>query len=197
MTDDDAWDVVNDVRAATFVLATSHGLESAFAPVTVSEDRSRLAFHLARANPWWREASPGHEVLAFFVAASTYVSPLQYPSRTENPHVVPTWNYVMVQIRGTLRIHDDESWKLSQVRGLTQDFERQNDPPWRVDDMDDAYRAAQLSAIVGLELDILSVEGKAKLSQNRPEVDRRAVQSHLATGTPPQQIVADRMNRLR
>ncbi len=124
--DDDSWGLVAEVGAATLVLATSNGLESAFAPVIVSEDRRKLYSHLARANAWWRAVTPDAEVLALFVAASAYVSPLNYPSRHEAPDVVPTWNYVMVQVRGRVRIHDDAHWKLEQVRALTHHFERRS-----------------------------------------------------------------------
>ena len=68
----------------------------------VSEDRRTLTSHLAKANPWWRSASDGIEVLGLFVAASAYVSPTYYPSRFENPGVVPTWNYVAAEVRGRL-----------------------------------------------------------------------------------------------
>jgi transcriptional regulator len=193
MSDDDTWGIVSDVGAATLVLSATNGLESAFAPVIVSEDRQKLYSHLARANSWWRAVTPGAEVLALFVAASAYVSPLNYPSRIENPNVVPTWNYVMVQVRGKVRIHDDAEWKLNQVRALTHQFEHDHDPEWLVDDMDEEYRASQLKAIVGVEIDVVAIEGKAKLSQNRPDVDRLSVQSRFAQGTLAQRIVAERM----
>lgn len=191
--DDDAWDIVTDAGAATLVLATPDGLQSAFAPVLVSGDRLALYAHVARANPWWRAITPDVEVLALFVAASAYVSPLNYPSRIENPNVVPTWNYAMAQVRGKVRIRDDQEWKLDQVRNLTHQFERGHDPEWLVDDMDDEFRSSQLKAIVGLEIEVVSIEAKAKLSQNRPDVDRVSVQSNFARGTLAQQIVGARM----
>ena len=165
MSDDDTWGIVSDVGAATLVLSATNGLESAFAPVIVSEDRQKLYSHLARANSWWRAVTPGAEVLALFVAASAYVSPLNYPSRIENPNVVPTWNYVMVQVRGKVRIHDDAEWKLNQVRALTHQFEHDHDPEWLVDDMDEEYRASQLKAIVGVEIDV-DVDGEVLARSN-------------------------------
>ncbi len=191
--DDESWGLVAEVGAATLVLATSKGLESAFAPVIVSDDRRKLYSHLARANAWWRAVTPDAEVLALFVAASAYVSPLNYPSRHEDPRVVPTWNYVLVQVRGRVRIHDDAHWKLDQVRALTHHFERDHDPEWLVDDMDEEYRATQLKGIVGVEIDVVSIEGKAKLSQNRPDDDRLSVQARFARGTLAERNVAERM----
>jgi transcriptional regulator len=193
LSDDEAWGVVADVGAATLVRATAHGLESAFAPVVVSDDRRALYSHLAKANPWWRDVESGSEVLALFHAASAYVSPLNYPSRVENPDVVPTWNYLLVQVRGRVHVHEESEWKLHQVRELTHHFEVDHDPEWRVDDMDAEYRSSQLTAIVGLEIEVVAIEGKAKLSQNRPEIDRVNVQAAFSHGTLAQRIVADKM----
>ena len=196
MSDDAAWDVIKEVGAGTLVLSALTGLESAYVPVIVSEDRQHLYSHLAKANHWWRDATTGDEVLALFVGASAYVSPLYYPSRSEKPNVVPTWNYVLVQVRGRVCIHDDAQWKLEQVRSLTAHFEAEHDPPWRVDDMNEDFRSHQISAIVGIEIEVVSIEGKGKLSQNRPPVDQRSVQSNLQHGSLAEQITADRMKRL-
>ena len=196
MSDDAAWDVIKEVGAGTLVHSAISGLESAYVPVIVSEDRQHLYSHLAKANHWWRHVTTGDEVLVLFVGASAYVSPLYYPSREENPNVVPTWNYVLVQVRGKVRIHEDAQWKLEQVRSLTAHFEAKNDPPWCVDDMNEDFRSHQISAIVGIEIEVLLVEGKGKLSQNRPSVDQRSVQSHLEHGSLAEQITANRMKRL-
>lgn len=196
MSNDEAWQIISEVGAGTLVISASTGLESAYAPVSVSADRQHLYSHLAKANHWWREIRTGDEVLALFVGASAYVSPLYYPSRAENPHVVPTWNYVLVQVRGRALIHDDADWKLEQVRSLTARFEDPHDPPWRVDDMDEDFRSRQISAIIGIEIEVLSVEAKGKLSQNRPLVDRASVEAHLAQGSLAEQITAARMKQL-
>jgi transcriptional regulator len=44
-----------------------------------------------------------------------------------------------------------------------------------VSDAPDDFIARQLKGIVGLRLRIASIEGKAKLSQNRAEADRQGV----------------------
>jgi transcriptional regulator len=192
--EDHAWQFVKDAGAGMLVVFTPKGLLSVFVPVVVSEDRRTLWSHLARANPWWKSVESGAEVLAIFLVASAYVSPTNYPSRLENPGVVPTWNYVAAEVRGRLTLHEDPEWKLNQVRTVTSQFERGRDPEWRVDDMDPTYRDQQLRAIVGIEIDVLSIEGKAKMSQNRPEIDQRSVKAHLGEGSLGEQNVAQRMN---
>lgn len=193
LDDDDAWRIVTDAGAGMLVIATPSGLASVFVPVVVSEDRRTLWSHLAKANPWWKSVGSDTEVLALFLVASAYVSPTYYPSRLEHPGVVPTWNYVAAEVHGRVTLHEDPEWKLNQVRSVTSQFERGRDPEWRVDDMDPTYRAQQLTAIVGLEIAVLSIEGKAKMSQNRPDIDQRSVQEHLAEGSLGEQNVAQRM----
>jgi len=191
--DEDAWRIVTDAGAGMLVIATTQGLASVFVPVVMSEDRRTLRSHLAKANPWWKAAVEGTEVLALFVAASAYVSPSNYPSRLENPNVVPTWNYAAAEVRGRLTLHEEPEWKVDQVRAQTHQFERGRDPEWLVDDMDEQYRDSQLKAIVGIEIVVDSIEGKAKLSQNRPDIDRQSIREHLARGSFGERGVAQRM----
>jgi transcriptional regulator len=192
--EDAAWRVIREAGAGMLVVATPDGLQSVFVPVVVSEDRTKILSHLARANPWWRTLNDGDEVLGLFLVASAYVSPTNYPSRFDNPGVVPTWNYVASEVRGRLTIHDDPQWLLRQVRLVTEQFETGRSPEWLLDDASSEYVDRQVKAIVGIEIDVVAVQGKAKLSQNRPGVDHDTVRDNLAQGTPAERNVAARMN---
>jgi transcriptional regulator len=192
--DDAAWKIVDDAGAGMLVIQTPEGMASVYVPILVSDDRRVLATHVARANPWWRAVGEGTEVLALFLAASAYVTPSYYPSRLEKPGVVPTWNYVAAEIHGKATIHDDLEWKLRQTGLVTERFERGRDPKWRADDLDQQFREGQLKAIVGIEIAVASIEGKAKLSQNRPEIDRVNVREQLSEGSLSERNVAQRMD---
>lgn len=193
LDDQAAWDVVLNAGAGTLVAQTSEGLASVFVPVVLSDDRRSLSTHVARANPWWRCVDEGAEVIAIFVAASAYVSPSFYPSRFEDPGVVPTWNYVAAEVRGRVHIHDDQEWLARQVRSQTGNFEASRSPQWRVEDAPEDFVARQLKAIVGISVDALTIEGKAKLSQNRPQIDHDSVRENLGRGTVTERNVAGRM----
>lgn len=193
MDDEAAWTIVEEAGAGTLVVSNSEGLSSVFVPVIVSDDRTKVFSHVAKANGWWKGVRDGSEVLALFVVASAYVSPSNYPSRLENPGVVPTWNYVAAEVRGHVTLHQDPQWKLNQVSNLTEHFEHGREPEWRVRDTDEHYRDAQLRAIVGVEIDVIAIQGKAKLSQNRPGVDHDQVRANFATGTLRERNVARRM----
>lgn len=190
---DAAWEVVRDAGAGNLVIATSEGLVSVFVPVVVSDDRRTLSSHVARANPFWRAVQDGAEVLALFVSASAYVSPSNYPSRLEDPRVVPTWNYVAAEVHGRIHVHDDAEWTVDQVRRQTERFEMARSPRWSVDDTPEDYVALQARAIVGISIDVTSVEAKSKLSQNRPKADHDSVRENLAQGDWRERDVAGRM----
>ena len=190
--EDASWAIVERAGAATLVAATPSGLSSVLVPVVV-ENRERLYAHVARANPWWREVESGGEVLALFLVADAYVSPSYYPSKAEQPAVVPTWNYVLAEVHGTLRVHDDAAWVESQARALVDRFEAGRDPRWRADDAPAGYLAKMVRGIVGLEIEVTSIEGKAKLSQNRDARDVVGVREALARGRADERALAEEM----
>jgi transcriptional regulator len=134
-----------------------------------------LVGHVARANPLWRTTRLETPVLAIFQGPQHYVSPSWYPTKQETGKAVPTWNYVVVQARGVLRIHDDAAWVRQQVTQLTQKQERSSAKPWAVDDAPPDYMESMLKAIVGISIEVTQWSGKWKVSQNQPAVNRAGV----------------------
>jgi transcriptional regulator len=194
MQEEAAWRIVRDAGAGMLVISTEQGLASVFVPVLVGDDHTKILTHVARANPWWRSIEDGAEVLGLFLAASAYVSPSNYPSRFESPGVVPTWNYVACELRGRAHVRDDVQWLAGQVSALTESFEAGRDPQWHVDDAPSHFIDLQLKAIVGIEIDVVSIEGKAKMSQNRPEIDHDNVRESFLQGSLGERNVAQRMS---
>ena len=141
-------------------------------PVT---GKTTLRAHVARANPLWREARTDVPSLVVFQGAQAYISPSMYPTKAVHGKVVPTWNYVMVQARGTLRAIDDAAWLHAFVTRITERHEAARPAPWAVSDAPPDYIAPMLRAIVGIEIELISLTGKWKVSQNRPAVDRDGV----------------------
>jgi len=147
----------------------------------VAEDGSRvLRGHVARANPLWREARGDVDSLVVFQGPQGYVSPGWYASKAETGKVVPTWNYVMVQARGPLRVKDDAAWLHALVTRLTERHEAPQAAPWAVSDAPSDYITTMLRAIVGIEIPLSSLTGKWKVSQNRNAADREGVARGLS-----------------
>jgi transcriptional regulator len=145
-----------------------------------------LRAHVARANPVWRETAASAEVLVVFQGPQAYVSPGWYATKAETGKVVPTWNYVMVQARGGLKIVDESPWLHALVSRLTHTHEASQDRPWAVADAPDDYVATMLRAIVGIEIELTSLQGKWKVSQNRADADRVGVARALSEQTGEQ-----------
>lgn len=138
-----------------------------------------LRAHVARANPLWRQARGDVDSLVVFQGPQAYVSPSLYPSKAATGKVVPTWNYVMAQARGRLVAVDDAPWLHAFVTRLTDRHEATRAGPWAVTDAPADFIAANVRAIVGIELTLTDLTGKWKVSQNRSAEDRGGVASGL------------------
>jgi transcriptional regulator len=190
--------MVTHIGAGELVTVGADGFPLATRLPVVWED-DRLVLHMARANPHWRSIPDDEPVPALVVVtdAEAYVSPAWYASKAEHGRVVPTWNYSSVHIAGRVRRHEDADWLRRAVTLLTEQHESGRVEPWAVTDAPAAYVDKQLRAIVGLEVTIDRVEGKAKLSQNRSEEDRAGVVAGLrAEGAGREAVVADQMEQL-
>lgn len=139
-----------------------------------------LRGHLARGNTQWKESRADINALVIFQGPDVYVSPSWYQTKQETGKVVPTWNYVIVQARGKLRVIEDADWLSAQIATMTNHMEGQRAQPWAVSDAPSDYIESQIKGIVGLEIAIAEIEGKWKVSQNRPVADRRGVVQGLA-----------------
>ena len=131
--------------------------------------------HMARANPHWTQIGDGSPVLLVVAGPQAYISPSWYASKTEHGRVVPTWNYSAVQIAGRATIRQDADWLRAVVDDLVERHEAHREVPWSTLDAPEKYIRGQLRAIVGIEIAVERVEGKAKLSQNRSAADRQGV----------------------
>lgn len=140
-----------------------------------ADDLGTLVAHVARANPLWTATDVSMPVLAIFQGPQSYISPSWYATKAEHGKVVPTWNYVVVQARGVMMVHDDPEWIRAQASELTRKQESSFAKPWAVDDAPRAYTDTMLRALVGIEIPISRLVGKWKVSQNQPEANRQSV----------------------
>ena len=170
---------------ATLISHGPDGLTANLIPMQLDPAAQVLRAHLARANPQLDDLRAGGPVLAVFQGLQAYVSPGWYASKAEHGRVVPTWNYLTVQVRGVPRVIDDADWLHAQVSSLTERHEAGASVPWAVTDAPPAFVAAQLRGIVGLEVPVARMQGKWKASQNRPPDDRAGVIAGLAERGDP------------
>jgi len=192
--DEGAAEFLSTIMAADLVTMTDDGLVATFLPLLFDRDRGALLGHVARKNDQWSRAAHG-ESLVIAHGDDAYVSPGWYASKAEHGRVVPTWDYSTAHVYGNLLIHDDVDWLDDIVRRLTDRHESGRREPWSVDDAPATFRAGQLRAIVGVELEITRIEVKLKLSQNRSAADIDGVVDGLIGDGLPR--VADAVDRAR
>ncbi|GIK88574.1 MAG: transcriptional regulator [Betaproteobacteria bacterium] len=169
------------LRFATLVVNGPDGPVAAHLPMIAEAGRADVLLgHVARANPIVKLLRVGPAALACFVGPDAYVTPAWYASKREHGKVVPTWNYVAVQARGTIEPVDDAAGLRAIVAALTEAMEAGRPEPWAVEDAPPDYLAGMLKAIFGFRLRVTALVGSAKLSQNRPEADREGVVAGLA-----------------
>ena len=179
--------------AAVVTLGTG-GLIATHMPLVLEDDGSEFGLlkgHVSRANPQWRDLTPGIDALAIFAGPQHYISPNWYPGKLEDGREVPTWNYVVVHAYGPLRIVEDGTWMLAHLNSLVTTHEAISPIPWKVSDAPADFIAGQMKGIVGFEIPIRRLEGKWKVSQNRNEPDRMgAMQGLTQLGRPESNVMA-------
>jgi transcriptional regulator len=112
-------------------------------------------------------------MLAVFSGPHAYVSPRWY---APGP-AVPTWNYVSVHVYGAPRVIAETASVRALLDTLVGEYEA---GAWSLDAQDAEYIDRMMRGIVAFEMPVTRIEGKFKLSQNRPAEDRRRVAAELA-----------------
>lgn len=147
----------------------------AHAPVLL--EQSILRFHLSSANGL--NASFGHDPRALCVVTGpdAYISPDWYGLRDQ----VPTWNYVSAEISGTVRTVPPDQAAL-MLDDLSAKFEERLAPKpiWTRAKMNPGkFDTMVRQGIIAYEMDVTSLTGVSKLSQNKPREAIEGVRTAL------------------
>ncbi|MFT6916745.1 MAG: transcriptional regulator [Motiliproteus sp.] len=186
--------LIRDYPFATLVTYSKQGVEANHLPVILTEigDKKVLQAHIAKANPLWKTVDDKSNVLVIFKGPDCYISPNNYPTKTETGRAVPTWNYVAVHVRGRMSYIQDPGVIKNMIDDLTTRHEAEQDAPWSTSDAPNGYIEKMLTAIVGLEIEISSITGMWKLSQNQPDTNISGVIAGLGSeGNHQQKAVAE------
>ena len=165
---------------ATLVTLSADGLIASHVPMLLDPEPApygTLLGHLARPNP--QAGGATGDALAIFQGPDAYVTPSWYATKRATGKVVPTWNYIAVHASGPVSFFDDADRLLDIVTRLTEREEGRRAEPWAVSDAPDDFVQGMLKGIVGFALPIARLEGKWKMSQNRPAEDRAGVVAGL------------------
>jgi transcriptional regulator len=174
--------IIREHPLGMLVTHGSVGLDADHIPFEFDADEGThgvLIAHVARANPLWQRCPTGTPVMVVFRGAEAYISPNWYPSKHETHRQVPTWNYEVVHVHGTITVHDDECFARRIVARLTRRHEATEAKPWKMGDSAPEFINEQLRHVVGIEITITSVVGKVKLGQNKEPRDRLGAADNL------------------
>jgi transcriptional regulator len=212
---DDRYKLLAFMRENSFAILVTLHAGAPFAThlplvIEADEDKVVLKGHLAKANPQWQgfsgtqvssetpplpaspqggEGSETHllgnqragagsalEALVIFHGPHAYISPANYESRQS----VPTWNYIAVHAYGVPRIVET---KEAMLDAMIAQYEPAHLEQWH--EQTEKFKAGMLAGIVAFEIDVMRLQGKYKLSQNRPEDDRRRIVESLSQSDDP------------
>lgn len=148
----------------------------------VRDDVLVLTGHLARQNTQAATFDGVAPHLAIFTGPHAYVPAALY----EDAQEVPTWNYIAVHATGPVTpvtIGRDRARMEDMMHGMIDTY----DPAYHAQyaQLGDKFRDGMLHGIVAFELVVTTLEGKAKLSQNRNPHDQAAVLAHLLASDDP------------
>jgi transcriptional regulator len=163
----------------TMVSWTTDGPIATHLPVVIEErgDGLVLSGHVARQNPHAAAFDSSTPSLVIFTGPHGYVPAALY----ENTESVPTWNYIAVHATGLLRSVALAEHR-PQVDRAMHDMIETFDPAYHTQHaaLSDHFREGMLKGITVFSMVVQTLEGKAKLSQNRNPHDRAAVEAHLS-----------------
>jgi transcriptional regulator len=175
---------------ATLISQETNGLNVSHLPLLLNETGAILFGHLARPNPHWHDFAAGAQVTAVFHGPHAYISPRYYTTRL----AVPTWNYANVYAHGRATIIDDPAQLEAMLEQLTTTYEADSPNAWSMTELPAEMREKLAASVVGIEITIEKLEGKFKLNQNRPAIDRASVIEALsASAKADDKAVAEMM----
>lgn len=132
-----------------------------------------LETHISKANFQAKVLKDGDEVLCDFLGAYSYISSSWYDHKN-----VSTWNYEAVQIRGKVKLmNDDELYE--HLRKLTFKYEKPQKCPMLVENMGDDYVRKEMKGAFGINIFPTEIYVASKLSQNRNEANAERIISNL------------------
>jgi transcriptional regulator len=165
-------DTIEAVRFGLLVLCADGPL-AAHIPFVLRREDGRygtLCAHVARNDPLARYLEDGPEALAIFSGPRAYI-----PPRWCSNGVLPTYNFVAVHAGGRPRVLADDDAVLAHLAELADVHEERSPSPWSISSATESQVPGLLPHIVAFRLEIETIQGKRKLSQNRAAEDREGV----------------------
>lgn len=190
--ENDRESILSYMRNNSFATVVTGGNEilATHLPFLIEESEGELYLlsHLSAVNPH-KDLLPQHESLVIFQGAHGYISPFFY----DNPVSVPTWNYIAVHARGKAEIISGKEENLQLLEKTISTYEKEYLKRWK--ELPDSYLDGMIKGIVSFRIKITSLEGKAKMSQNKTQEERTRMVETLSAGSEADQQLAKEIKK--
>ena len=181
------FDLIEKNPLASLMVVHKGEIEANHIPLDVDRSVGEMGIlrgHIAKANPLFSLLEHAQSTYVIFQADQAYISPNWCEGKQEHHRVVPTWNYRVVHVKGAIRKVEDERYLRGILARLTRTHEANQAIPWKMGDAPNHFIANQLEKIVAIEIEIDSIVGKFKVSQNRSAIDAGNVAKALEKENP-------------
>lgn len=164
--------VIKQYPLAMLLTVHEQKVQTTHLPFIYNKERGTLVAHLDKNNPQLAQLCNGNTVTVVFKGPDTYISPSIYSTKQ-----LPTWNYIMVHVSGTLQLIEDEDTTKETLIAMTHFLEAE--APRFTLSKDDPRMDRLIPYIQAFEIKITSWEGKFKLSQDKNAEDQERAKKEL------------------
>lgn len=145
-------------------------------PIIYNEESGKLVAHIDKFNPQVETLTDGSQVTVVFKGPDTYISPSIYTTKQ-----LPTWNYIIVHIQGTITLINDPEAAKETMIAMTHFLEQ---PKQKfVLEKDNESMDRLVNYIQAFDITITNWEGKFKLSQDKNAQDYENAKQELLKNT--------------
>ena len=157
-----------------------------------ADDNFYLETHVSKANFQAKVLKDGDEVLCDFLGSHSYISSSWYEKTN-----VSTWNYEAVQIRGKVKLMNDEEL-YQHLEKLTFKYEKPQKCPMFVENMEEDLVRKEMKGAFGINIIPTEIFIANKLSQNRNEFDFENIILNLEQSKNENSLkIGEKMRQLR
>jgi len=146
-----------------------------YIPVEYVRNSDSCRFHIASLNEHVDLLKDGSVVSFIWTGPHFYISPTLYVNNS-----VPTWNYAAAILEGKVNEIHDYAEKRQHLENVTKYYEEKNGSNWQIESLGDERFNKVLERLRFFKADIINIKLKLKMSQNKQEEDRIAVQEALS-----------------
>jgi transcriptional regulator len=165
--------LIEEIGFGMVFAATPEGPRVAHTPLLLAKGGA-VQFHLARNNALARHLD-GQTALIVVNGPDAYVSPRWY----DNRDTVPTWDYVALELEGTVRRISDDALEAFLHAAILKHEGKLAGEAWRAEESSAKVWGGLFRGIVGFEMEVLAMRPTLKLSQNKPPQERARIAAGL------------------